>query len=130
MIRAGEGSGNLDQVTERLTLQYEKDYKLTQQVKSAMTYPVVLLVLCVAIVILIVTFILPQFQSLFDQMDSLSGADGDPDRDLRFPGAEMVCGTFDRIYRFHADPYYHGNPRCAKTDRLPESTYAGLRKAV
>ena len=57
-------------------------------------------------------------------------ADGDPDRDLRFPGAEMVCGTFDRIYRFHADPYYHGNPRCAKTDRLPESTYAGLRKAV
>ena len=67
MIRAGEGSGNLDQVTERLTLQYEKDYKLTQQVKSAMTYPVVLLVLCVAIVILIVTFILPQFQSLFDR---------------------------------------------------------------
>ena len=26
MLRAGEGSGNLDQVTERLALQYEKDY--------------------------------------------------------------------------------------------------------
>ena len=36
-----------------------------------MTYPCILLVLCVAIVILIVTFILPQFQSLFDQMESL-----------------------------------------------------------
>lgn len=71
MLRAGEGSGNIDQVTDRLAIQYEKDYKLTQQVKSAMTYPAVLLVLCVAIVILIVTFILPQFQSLFDQMDSL-----------------------------------------------------------
>lgn len=71
MLRAGEGSGNLDQVTERLALQYEKDYKLTQQVRSAMTYPAILLVMCVAIVILIVTFILPQFQSLFDQMDSL-----------------------------------------------------------
>lgn len=71
MLRSGEGSGNLDQVTQRLAVQYEKDYKLTQQVKSAMTYPCVLLVLCVAIVILIVTFILPQFQSLFDQMDSL-----------------------------------------------------------
>ncbi len=71
MLRAGEGSGNIDQITERLAVQYEKDYKLTQQVKSAMTYPSVLLVLCVAIVILIVTFILPQFQSLFDQMDSL-----------------------------------------------------------
>ena len=71
MLRAGEGSGNLDQVTERLALQYEKDYKLTQQVRSAMTYPAILLVMCVAIVILIVTFILPQFQSLFNQMDSL-----------------------------------------------------------
>lgn len=71
MLRAGEGSGNLDQVTERLALQYEKDYKLTQQVRSAMTYPAILLVMCVAIVILIVTFILPQFQSLFDQMESL-----------------------------------------------------------
>lgn len=36
-----------------------------------MTYPCILLILCVVIVILIVTFILPQFQSLFDQMDSL-----------------------------------------------------------
>ena len=71
MIRSGEGSGNLDLVSQRLAVQYEKDYKLTQQVKSAMTYPCILLVLCVAIVILIVTFILPQFQSLFDQMDSL-----------------------------------------------------------
>lgn len=71
MIRSGEGSGNLDLVTQRLAIQYEKDYKLTQQVRSAMTYPCILLVLCVAIAILIVTFILPQFQSLFDQMDSL-----------------------------------------------------------
>ena len=36
-----------------------------------MTYPCILLVLCVVIVILIVTFILPQFQSLFYQMESL-----------------------------------------------------------
>ena len=71
MIRSGEGSGNLDLVTQRLSVQYEKDYKLNQQVKSAMTYPCILLVLCVVIVILIVTFILPQFQSLFDQMESL-----------------------------------------------------------
>ena len=71
MLHSGEGSGNIDQVTGRLATQYEKDYKLTQQVKSAMTYPMILLILCVAIVILIVTFILPQFQSLFDQMESL-----------------------------------------------------------
>ena len=71
MLRSGEGSGNIDEITDRLAVQYEKDYKLTQQVKSAMTYPCILLCLCIVIVILIVTFILPQFQSLFDQMDSL-----------------------------------------------------------
>lgn len=71
MLRSGETSGNIDHVTKRLAIQYQKDYKLNQQVRSAMTYPCILLILCVAIVILIVTFILPQFQSLFDQMESL-----------------------------------------------------------
>lgn len=33
MLRSGEGSGNLDQVTDRLAVQYEKEYKLTQQVR-------------------------------------------------------------------------------------------------
>lgn len=73
MIRSGEGSGNLDSVMERLALHYERESRLKQQVKSAMTYPMVLLVLSVAVVILIVTFILPQFQELFDQMESLPG---------------------------------------------------------
>lgn len=71
MIRSGEGTGNLDKVTDRLALQYDKDNRLNQQIRSAMTYPMILLVLCVAIVILIVTFILPQFQSLFDEMEEL-----------------------------------------------------------
>lgn len=33
MLRSGEGSGNLDQVTDRLAVQYEKEYKLTQQLR-------------------------------------------------------------------------------------------------
>lgn len=73
MIRSGEGSGNLDSVMERLALHYERESRLKQQVKSAMTYPIVLLVMSVGVVILIVTFILPQFQELFDQMESLPG---------------------------------------------------------
>lgn len=71
MIRSGEGTGNLDKVTDRLARQYDKENRLNQQIRSAMTYPMILLVLCVAVVILIVTFILPQFQSLFDEMDEL-----------------------------------------------------------
>lgn len=71
MIRSGEGSGNLDQVTGRLAIHYEKEAVLNQQVRSAMMYPLVLLVMCVAIVLIIVTFVLPQFEELFSQMESL-----------------------------------------------------------
>lgn len=71
MIRSGEGSGNIDAVMERLALHYEKDNRLKQQVQSAMTYPMVLVVMSVAVVILIVTFILPQFDELFSEMESL-----------------------------------------------------------
>lgn len=71
MIRSGEGSGNIDSVMERLSLHYDRDNRLRQQVKSAMTYPCVLLVMSIAVVILIVTFILPQFDELFSEMESL-----------------------------------------------------------
>ena len=71
MIRSGEVSGRLDQVTERLALHYERDNRLREQVKSAMTYPAVLLVMSTAVVILIVTFILPQFEELFSEMEHL-----------------------------------------------------------
>jgi len=71
MIRSGEGSGNLDQVTARLAIHYEKEAALSQQVRSAMMYPLVLLVMCVVIVLIIVTFVLPQFEELFSQMESL-----------------------------------------------------------
>ncbi len=71
MIRSGEGSGNIDAVMNRLALHYERENRLKQQVQSAMTYPLVLLVMSVLVVILIVTFILPQFEELFAEMESL-----------------------------------------------------------
>lgn len=71
MIRSGEGSGNIDAVMNRLALHYERENRLKQQVQSAMTYPMVLLVMSIMVVILIVTFILPQFEELFAEMESL-----------------------------------------------------------
>lgn len=73
MIRSGEGSGNIDAVLKRLSLHYDRENRLREQVKSAMTYPVVLLCMSIAVVILIVTFILPQFDELFSQMETLPG---------------------------------------------------------
>ena len=71
MIRAGEGSGRLDRVAERLAVHYEKAHQMNQQVRSALMYPMILAVLSVAVVIVIVTFVLPQFSDLFSTMDSL-----------------------------------------------------------
>ena len=71
MIRAGEGSGRLDRVAERLAVHYEKAHQMNQQVKSALMYTMILAVLSVAVVIVIVTFVLPQFSDLFSTMDSL-----------------------------------------------------------
>ena len=73
MIRAGEGSGRLDRVAERLAVHYEKAHQMNQQVRSALMYPMILAVLSVAvvIVIVIVTFVLPQFSDLFSTMSSL-----------------------------------------------------------
>lgn len=71
MVRSGEGNGNIDRVMERLSLHYEKENRLQHQVRAALTYPAVLLVMCAAVVVLIVTFILPQFEELFSEMESL-----------------------------------------------------------
>ncbi len=71
MVYAGEESGGMDVVMERLFVHYQKEYHLGQQVKSAMIYPMVLLAMCIGVVLLIVAFILPQFEELFSEMESL-----------------------------------------------------------
>src|ERR1700730_9064414 len=69
MVRAGELGGILDEVLNRLAGFLEKDFNLKKKVKSAMTYPMVILVMAIAIVIFLVTFILPTFVSLFTGMN-------------------------------------------------------------
>jgi len=69
MVRAGELGGILDDVLNRLAGFLEKDFNLKKKVKAAMTYPTVILVMAVGIVIFLVTFILPTFVSMFEQMD-------------------------------------------------------------
>jgi type IV pilus assembly protein PilC len=68
MVRAGELGGILDDVLNRLAGFLEKDFNLKKKVKSAMTYPTVILVMAIGIVIFLVTFILPTFIQMFEQM--------------------------------------------------------------
>ncbi len=68
MISAGEASGNLDGILLRLAEYQEKASKLQRKVKGAMTYPVVLLVICAGATGILLTFVVPQFAQMFEDM--------------------------------------------------------------
>jgi len=70
MVRAGEAGGVLDQVLNRLAGFMEERSKLTQQVKSAMTYPVVVMVIAVGVFYAMLTLVLPTFSGLFTSLGS------------------------------------------------------------
>ena len=67
-VRAGEQSGTLDRSFEKLQSYYEKSYKTTEKIRSAMTYPI--FVVCVAIVVLIVVMakVIPTLAATFSDL--------------------------------------------------------------
>jgi len=67
MIRAGEAGGVLETILNRLADFSEKSEKLKKKVKSAMTYPAVVLSIAGIVVIFLLTFVVPRFQSMFSQ---------------------------------------------------------------
>ncbi len=69
MVAAGEASGTLDQMLNRLSDHFANANKTANKAKSAMVYPVVLLVLLVAVIILLFTAVLPQFGSMMSEED-------------------------------------------------------------
>lgn len=71
MIKSAENSGSMDKVALQMASHYEKDYRLKQKVKSSMTYPKILCVLIVVVVAIIMGYVIPQFQDLFTQMQTL-----------------------------------------------------------
>jgi type IV pilus assembly protein PilC len=68
MVRAGETGGQLDTVLLRVAENYEADYRLRQEVKSAMTYPVVVAGIAVILVSIMLMFIVPTFANMFTDL--------------------------------------------------------------
>ncbi len=65
LVRAGEVGGVLEEALQRLSGFLEKDLELRRKVQAAMTYPAIVSILALGIVIFLVTFILPKFMDLF-----------------------------------------------------------------
>ncbi|MBW1675348.1 MAG: type II secretion system F family protein [Deltaproteobacteria bacterium] len=65
MVAAGEVGGILDTILDRLSGYMEKAMKLKKQVKGAMTYPIIVLVIAALVVGVILVFVIPVFQKMF-----------------------------------------------------------------
>ncbi len=68
MIKAGEASGQLDTILNRLAEYLEATEKLRREIKSAMTYPVVSLVMILGITVFLLVFIIPKFKEIFSAL--------------------------------------------------------------
>lgn len=70
MIAAGESSGSLEVSLERMSVHFEKDARIKGMVKKAFMYPIVLIFVMIAVVVVMLTFVIPQFKSMFDDIGS------------------------------------------------------------
>ncbi|MCF8007621.1 MAG: type II secretion system F family protein [Methylovulum sp.] len=66
MIRAGEAGGSLGEVLARLAEYLERSQELKETVSTALIYPTILLVMSLASVMIMLTFVVPQFTEMFE----------------------------------------------------------------
>ncbi len=88
MIRAGETGGFLDQAMDSIATNFEKEHKLRSTIRSAMTYPVVVLVMSLLAVVIMLIFIVPIFQKMFSSL-----------------GGQLPLPTMVLVYASHAMVY-------------------------
>ena len=96
MIKAGEVSGALEQVLDRLAIFAEKQAALRSKVRSALIYPVVVVVLSTVIVTIILIYVVPRFQDIYE------GLGGE------LPGLTMILVTMSALVLNRA-PYVLGS---------------------
>ncbi|WP_016836862.1 type II secretion system F family protein [Ureibacillus thermosphaericus] len=68
MMASAELSGNIDTTLDKLATTFEKQYNLKKKIQSTMTYPLILLVLTIAVAIFMMVFIVPTFTESFESM--------------------------------------------------------------
>lgn len=84
MVEAGEISGKLDTILERMAIHFEKEHKLENKIKSALVYPIVLIFVSIAVVIFMLVGVLPTFIEMFES----SGA--------QLPNVTLLLLTFSK----------------------------------
>lgn len=68
MVEAGEASGSLEVSFERMAVHFEKTAKLSGLMKKAMIYPCAVGIVAILVIIIMLVFVIPQFQVMFDDL--------------------------------------------------------------
>ena len=69
MVEAGETSGSIDKSLERMAIQFEKEAKLKGMMKRSMMYPMVLGVVALVILIVMLTYVIPNYMEMYEGYD-------------------------------------------------------------
>ncbi|HNW23713.1 MAG TPA: type II secretion system F family protein [Candidatus Dojkabacteria bacterium] len=70
LIEAGESSGNLDDILDKLAVELEESKKLKAKLKSALTYPMILLVVIVGVMLLMMFVLVPSMSEIYSEFDA------------------------------------------------------------
>jgi type IV pilus assembly protein PilC len=87
MVRSGETGGSLDSVLLRLATTIEQQVNLRRKVKSAMTYPIVVGVIVVLILVAMLIFVVPMFKGMYGDLDA------------KLPAPTMILLTVSNIFK-------------------------------
>ena len=68
LVRAGEAGGFLEQTLQSIAVSFEKDVKLRSTIKSALTYPIAVLIIAFVAVVGMLIFVVPVFQKMFSDL--------------------------------------------------------------
>ena len=91
MIKAGESSGTLTDVLERLIYILDHEYKVKSNIKSALQYPAIVVVALTGAFLVLLTFVIPKFVNIFNKVG------------LDLPLPTRICLY---LYRFLQDYWY------------------------
>lgn len=67
LVHAGEVGGILDSIMSRLSIYLEKRQKLVRQVRGAMVYPTVVILIAIGVMAVLLTFVIPAFEGMFSE---------------------------------------------------------------
>lgn len=68
LVKVGEAGGALEEMLKKVVIHFTKEYELRQKIKSALVYPTIVVILAVAVVGFMVTFVVPVFSKVFTSM--------------------------------------------------------------